>query len=356
LLSALAPDKIEAVGKAGGQGSVAMDLRQLRSFMGVAQRNGFRRGALSLNIAQPAVSRHIKRLEASLGVKLFHRTSGGGVTLTDAGQLLMRHTEELFQKLSQIRDELSAISQHSEAVRIGAPSSIGEILFAPLAHRVREHAPEIHLSFTESSCRLLGLVKSGHVDLAVLSCTRELNKAEWTCQKLVGERVYLVGSPDALGNLQSIDAEQVTAMPLILTPLPNAQHQYLCDVAKQYGRKLNVVAEAESMIGLMAMVDRGLGLAVLPFSAASLVSHAHPVSACEISGFYSWRTLIRRADCVLSPAGRKAWEMIITEMQTLSAAGIFGPPVESEQPPYGALPVFAGSNHETQKTVLPARQ
>jgi hypothetical protein len=43
-------------------------------------------------------------------------------------------------------------------------------------------------------------------------------------------------------------------------------------------------------------------------------------------------------------------------MQTLSAAGIFGPPVESEQPPYGALPVFAGSNHETQKTVLPARQ
>jgi LysR family nitrogen assimilation transcriptional regulator len=334
-----------------------MDLRQLRSFMGVAQRNGFRRGALSLNIAQPAVSRHIKQLEASLGVKLFHRSSGGGVTLTDAGQLLLRHAEDLFQKLSQIRDELSAISQHgSEAVHIGAPSSIGVILFAPLAHRVREHAPEIHLTFTESSCRLLGLVKSGHVDLAVLSCTRELNKAEWAGQKLVGERVYLVGSPDALGTLQTIDAERVTTMPLILTPLPNAQHQYLCDVAKQYGRKLNVVAEAESMIGLMAMVDRGLGFAVLPFSAASPVSHAHPVSTCEIAGFYSWRTLVRRADCVLSPAGQKAWDMIIGEMQTLSAAGMFGPAVDSEQPPYGALPVFAGIGRENHKTVLPARQ
>jgi LysR family nitrogen assimilation transcriptional regulator len=315
-----------------------MDLRQLRSFMGVARRHGFRRGALSLNIAQPAVSRHIKQLEASLGVKLFHR-SKDGVTLTEAGQVLLRHSEELFRKLSQIRDELSDISQHaSEAVHIGAPSSIGEILFAPLAHRVRSRAPEIHLTFTESSCRLLELLKSGQVDLAVLSCTRELNRAEWTCRKLVGERVYLVGNPDALRDFQIIDLDLVTTMPLLLTPLPNAQHQYLCDAARQWGRKLDIVAEAESTTGLMAMVSRGLGFAVLPYSAASMVRQAHPVSICEISGFYAWRTLIRRADHGLSPAGEKAWGMIVSEMQTLAAAGAFGPPVDCKLPPYSAGP------------------
>lgn len=332
-----------------------MDLRQLRSFTSVAQRNGFRRGALSLNIAQPAVSRHIKQLEASLGVRLFHRSSGG-VSLTEAGELLLRHAEELFQKLTQMREELSEISHRiSGAVHIGAPSSIGEILFAPLAHRARVHAPDIHLTFTESSCRLLGLVKSSHVDFAVLSCTSELNKAEWTCQKLVGERVYLVGSREALGSLPSIEIKQVTTMPLILTPLPNAQHQYLCDAAREYGRKLNVIAEAESMTGLMAIVDRGLGFAVLPFSAATLVGQAHPVSTCEIRNFYSWRTLVRRADRALSPAGRQVWDMIIGEMQTLSAAGTFGPPVDCEQPPYGALPAFAGTGRASAKTVLPAR-
>jgi LysR family nitrogen assimilation transcriptional regulator len=317
-----------------------MDLRQLRSFVSVAQRNGFRRGAVSLNIAQPAVSRHIKQLEASLGVTLFHR-SNGGVTLTEAGQLLLRHSEELFRMLSQMRDELSDISRHtSEAVHIGAPSSIGEILFAPLTHRVRECAPEIHLTFTESSCRLLDLVKSGQVDMAVLSCTRALNRIDWTCEKLVGERVYLVGSPDVLHDLDTIDIEQVTALPLILTPLPNAQHQYLCDAARQYRRKLDIVAEAESLTGLMAMVDRGLGFGVLPFSAASLVSHAHPVSTCEITEFYSWRTLVRRADRKLAPGGQTAWDMIVGEMTTLAAAGVFGPTVESEQPPYRALATF----------------
>ncbi len=317
-----------------------MDLRQLRSFVSVAQQHGFRRAASSLNIAQPAVSRHIKQLEASLRVELFHRTSGG-VRLTEAGQALLGHAEELFRKLAQIRDEMSEISQRvSGTVHIGAPSSIGEILFAPLAHRAQQLAPDIHLTFTESSCRLLSLLQAGHIDLAVLSCTRELNRAEWTCQRLVGERVYLIGNPDALNDRQSIAVEQVIAMPLILTPLPNSQHQYLSDVARQCGRKLSIVAEAESMAGLMALIDHDLGFGVLPFSAAQLVAHAHPVTTCEIRNFYSWRTLVRRADCSLPPAGQKAWDMVVSEMQTLSAAGVFGAPVEGDQPSFGSIPVF----------------
>ncbi len=320
-----------------------MDLRQLRSFMSVAQQNGFRRAASSLHIAQPAISRHIKQLEDSLGAELIHRSSGG-IRLTEAGEALLRHSEELFHKLSQIHDDISAISQRvSGTVRIGAPSSIGEILFAPLAHRVRQLAPEIHLTFTESSCRLLGLLQSGHIDLALLSCTRELNRAEWTCQQLVGERVYLIGNPDALDGQESIAIEQVMTMPLILTPLPNSQHQYLFEAARQRGQKLNIMAEAESMTGLMALVDRGLGFGVLPFSAASLVVHGHPVGISEIRDFYSWRTLVRRADVALSLAGQKAWDLIISEMQTLGAAGAFGVPVEADQPAHDALPVPAKS-------------
>lgn len=318
-----------------------MDLRQLRSFKSVAQQNGFRRGASSLNIAQPAVSRHIKQLETSLGVELIHRTSSG-IRLTEAGVALLRHTEEVFQKLAQIRDDLSDISQRvTGTVRIGAPSSIGEILFAPLAHRVRQVAPEIHLTFTESSCRLLSLLKSGHIDFAVFSCTRELNHIEWTCQKLVGEHVYLIGSPEALEGQASIEVEQVTTMPLILTPLPNSQHQYMFEVARQCGRKLNIVAEAESMTGLMALIDRGLGFGILPFSAASLVAQVHPVASCQIRGFYSWRTLVRRADAALSRAGQKAWEMISNEMHRLCAAGVFGIPVDADQPAHDALPVLS---------------
>ena len=166
LLSVVGFDKMGLPDQALSKEVAAVDLRQLRSFMSVAQQNGFRRGASSLNIAQPAVSRHIKQLETSLGVELFHRTNSG-IRLTEAGQALLRHAEELFQKLANIREDLSEISLRvTGTVRIGAPSSIGEILFAPLAQRVRQLAPEIHLTFTESSCRLLGLLQAGHIDLA----------------------------------------------------------------------------------------------------------------------------------------------------------------------------------------------
>src|SRR3546814_213443 len=60
-----------------------MDLHQLRCFVSVARHNGFRRGAADLHIAQPAVSRHIRRLEAEIGQELFYRLSRG-VALTEA--------------------------------------------------------------------------------------------------------------------------------------------------------------------------------------------------------------------------------------------------------------------------------
>ena len=80
------------------------------------------------------------------------------------------------------------------------------------------------------------------------------------------------------------------------------------------------------MTGLMEMVARGLGFAVLPYSAASLARHSHPVLICEICGFYTWRTLVRRSDRELSPAGQKAWNVIMTEIWVLNATGVFGPP------------------------------
>lgn len=304
-----------------------MDLRQLRCFVSVARHNGFRRGASALNLAQPAVSRHIKQLEESLGAQLFYRANGGA-KLTEAGTILLRHAEEVFDKLAQIRDDLDRVAQRTGgAVNVGAPSSIGQILIAPLADRLRRQAPDIRLTFTESACRLLELLQAGQVDLAVFSCTQEPSRSKWVCERLVCERVYLIGRRDSLPGAGAVAIEEVVAMPLILTPLPNAQHQYLCDCARRLGSKLNVVAEAESMNGLIALVDRGLGYAVLPFSAAALVSRASALGMCEIAGFHSWRMLVRRADRALSLAGQKVWSAIISEMQALQAAGAFGPPV-----------------------------
>lgn len=68
-----------------------MDLRQLQTFIAVADTGGVARAATAVNLSQPAASRQIQALEAELGVALFDRV-GRRVSLTAAGEDLLRRS------------------------------------------------------------------------------------------------------------------------------------------------------------------------------------------------------------------------------------------------------------------------
>lgn len=77
-----------------------MDMRELRYFVGVARAGSFSRAAAELNIAQPALSRQIQKLERELRVKLLVR-SGRGVQITAAGSTLLERAEILLGLMRQ---------------------------------------------------------------------------------------------------------------------------------------------------------------------------------------------------------------------------------------------------------------
>ena len=70
-----------------------MDIRQLRTFSCVAELGSLSKASDTLRVAQPALSRQIKLLEHELRADLFTR-NGRGMVLTDAGRLLLAHTEK----------------------------------------------------------------------------------------------------------------------------------------------------------------------------------------------------------------------------------------------------------------------
>src|SRR5260370_2003644 len=100
-----------------------MDLRQLRCFVAVAERGGFSAAASALNVAQSALSRHIKLLEHELGGALFER-GARGVAVTESGKVLLTRSRWLLSTLDDIKAEiLTEKPEPNGPGRLVAPST-----------------------------------------------------------------------------------------------------------------------------------------------------------------------------------------------------------------------------------------
>jgi LysR family nitrogen assimilation transcriptional regulator len=153
-----------------------MDLRQLSSFVQVAELGSFTRAAAVLRVAQPALSRQVRALEVELRQTLFER-NGRGVTLTPAGTRLLAHGRGILQQVQRAVQDLE--EQRGAAtgmVSIGLPPTLSRTLTAPLVEAFRERFPRAGVSVVEGLTHyMLEWLVQGRIDAAlVYNATREL--------------------------------------------------------------------------------------------------------------------------------------------------------------------------------------
>jgi len=128
--------------------TVTMDpgppLREIGCFVRVAEHLSFSRAARDLGLSQPAVSQAVARLEASLGLRLFERTSRE-VWLTDAGKMLLPHAEALLERASAFATEASRLmAPTGRSIRLAYCPILGT-LAASVARRLARRSPEVEL-------------------------------------------------------------------------------------------------------------------------------------------------------------------------------------------------------------------
>ncbi|WP_016991237.1 LysR family transcriptional regulator [Flavobacterium sp. ACAM 123] len=108
-----------------------MDFR-LKVFFTVATRLSFTKAATELFITQPAVSKHIQELEETYKVKLFDR-NGSKISLTQAGEQLLKQAKNIFEIYREIDFEMSAfIKEQYGMLRLGASTTISQYIIPPL--------------------------------------------------------------------------------------------------------------------------------------------------------------------------------------------------------------------------------
>jgi LysR family nitrogen assimilation transcriptional regulator len=247
-----------------------LNLRQLRYFVAIVDAGSLSRAALTLHIAQPALSQQIANLEREVGTELLSR-SVRGVVPTDPGKALYRHAQTLLKLAAEtINVAQRAGADVSGRVRVGLPSSIAMILAAPLLASLRERYPGILVELYESlSTYLAPQLFEGRVDLVVLvdrSPSRSLVE-----KALVSECIYFVQSraKNSLSGSCEISLGELARIPLILTTRVSTLRHILDAAFLEAGVVPTVVAEASSMQTLLAVVAQGRIGTLVPSSALS---------------------------------------------------------------------------------------
>lgn len=144
-----------------------MDIRDLRTFIAVAQTGNITRAAEELHISQPALSRQIIKLENELGCKLLER-GGHGISLTNAGHLLLNRARELSDLLDKTETELKAPDVASGEVSIACSETHATLAIARIAKRLSRSHPNIRFKFrSESSNDVTEHLSRGIVDFDI---------------------------------------------------------------------------------------------------------------------------------------------------------------------------------------------
>lgn len=242
-----------------------MNLKQIETFVVVAELGSFSKAAERLHIAQPALSRQVRALEVDLHETLLLR-NGRGVTLTEAGRRLLEHGRGILDMVATARSDLGA--QRDEPVGpivIGVPPSLARRITLPLIERCRAEMPRARPVIVEGfSAHITEWLSAGRVDLALVYNPRPLPNLEIT--PVLQEPLCLVGPAGAIRS-PTLAWSQLPRYPLVLPQWDHTFRQLMEHHAALSGVRLNVAFEVSSVPAILDLVHGGLGHAVLTRSA-----------------------------------------------------------------------------------------
>jgi DNA-binding transcriptional LysR family regulator len=265
-----------------------LDPKLLATFREVAVRGSFSAAADELSFTQPAVSQHIARLEKDLGTRLLERDARA-VTLTPAGETLLRHADSLLEAMRRARVEVQAAAgQGRPCVRVGAFPTAASSLIPGAARELRSRNPGVDLQLQvlePDDAEDALLAGSLDVGMGLESDVRPVVERIGLEHILIGEDPFVVALPPdhRLAGRSSIRLEDLCDDPWIS---PGTGHCADSDIVARAwlsaGFEADVRVSLEDYDAVLGLVEAGVGVALVPTLA--LVSRRGDVVIRPIHG------------------------------------------------------------------------
>lgn len=243
-----------------------MELRQIRSFVILAEELHFGRAASRLFLAQPALSQQIKQLEESLGSQLFLRTSRS-VSLTEAGKAFLPHARAALQELHAGQENLQSVDSGSTGIiHIGFISTAAVQLIPNLISRLKKIHPGIKLQLKEADAavQVKGLL-SGEFDLGLMHAT-ELHPALHAYSGESSDVMVALPAKHPLAQSSRIALKDLAGETLILpSPTPHRDfHDLIVSLCESSGFYPSDRQEVTMLQTALPLIAAGAGCALLP--------------------------------------------------------------------------------------------
>jgi DNA-binding transcriptional LysR family regulator len=249
-----------------------MELRHLRYFVIVAEEQNVTRAAERLHVSQPPLSRQIRDLEEELGVDLFRR-SAKSLALTEAGKIFLIEARAVLLRADQAVETVRMVARRDRgSLRIGyAPSLTAE--FLPRALRLFEaERPGVRVALHDlSSEECLQRVVDGKLDLALTVPRRGLRDKSLKFEPLTRYAVFCAVSLDhPFAKKRSVTLAEIRQQKLMIFTLEDypEYRDWLTTLFKDINPCMT--EEYDGIIGLIAAVEAGRGVAFLSASARCL--------------------------------------------------------------------------------------
>lgn len=256
-----------------------MDPRRLGIFRTVARAGSLTAGARLLGWTQPAVSQHVAALEREAGVPLLVR-GPSGVSLTEAGEALLRHADAVDSHLAAARAELAEFSSLGRGtVRLACFPSAMAVQVPDALARLAETAPDLAVHLVEvEPPEALAAVRAGDADLAlVFRYDHDPVIDDLEVSAVADDPIRLVTPPGTAGESLGdfVDAVWVAGC--------ERCRGHLVRVCAAAGFEPRIRHVTDDYVVVQALVARGLAVSLLP--ATALAAFRHPkIDVREVAG------------------------------------------------------------------------
>ena len=267
-----------------------MEIKDMRAFYAIVEEGNISHAAQRLDIAQPALSRQMKRLETALGVQLFERGSRR-IRLTDAGRVMYARVEHILGMVDGTVREITEIgSGVAGSIRLGTITTSGAMLLPELISEFHSRYPNVTYQIWEAEgARILELLDNRVIEIGITRT--QVDSKVYESIVLPNEPLVLIMNKDhEIGAAQDrVKLEELKGVPIII-PL-RWQSVFVANCRKE-GFEPNVVCVSDSIVQDLLLTKMGMGMALLPVSSKTLLTDGNLIYKKLVEPEMSTHTVI----------------------------------------------------------------